>query len=106
MSDWQADDRFDSEVIQDSREDLKEPDMYKVVFHNDDYTTKDFVVEVITKVFHKPVIEATKIMLDVHKKGRGVVGVYTWDIAQTKAALVHHLARTREFPLKCSVEKA
>ena len=106
MSDWQSDDRLDSEVIQENREDLKEPDMYKVVFHNDDYTTKDFVVEVITKVFHKPVIEATKIMLNVHKKGRGVVGVYTWDIAQTKAVQVHQLARAREFPLKCTVEKA
>jgi ATP-dependent Clp protease adaptor protein ClpS len=105
VSDRQAG-RFDSDVIEESKKKLKEPDMYKVVLHNDHYTTKDFVVEVIRKVFHKPVIEATKIMLHVHKSGRGVAGVYTWDIANTKAVQVHQLAREREFPLKCTVEPA
>jgi ATP-dependent Clp protease adaptor protein ClpS len=95
-----------SDILEEIHEELKEPDMYSVVLHNDDYTTKEFVVEVLKAVFHKPSIEATKIMLDVHKKGKGVVGVYTWDIAQTKAAQVHQLARKREFPLKCTVEVA
>jgi ATP-dependent Clp protease adaptor protein ClpS len=100
------DPRFDSELLEEVEKELKEPDMYKVVLHNDDYTTKEFVVEVLQIVFHKPAIEATKIMMDVHKKGRGVVGVYTWDIAQTKVAQVHQLAREREYPLKCTVEPA
>ena len=97
--------RIDSEILEKDRSELKEPDLYKVVLHNDHYTTKDFVVHVISRVFHKPVIEATKIMLDVHKKGRGVVGVYTWDIATTKVAQVHQLAKENEFPLKCTYEK-
>ena len=104
MADRNTDRRFG--VLEDTRHELKEPDMFNVVLHNDDYTTKDFVVQVLQAVFHKPAIEATKIMLDVHKKGKGVVGVYTWDIAQTKAAQVHHLARKQEFPLKCTVEQA
>ena len=98
--------RIDSEILEKDRDELKEPDLYKVVLHNDHYTTKDFVVLVISRVFHKPVIEATKIMLDVHKKGRGVVGVFTWDIANTKVAQVHQLAKENEFPLKCTVEEA
>ena len=104
MADGDNANRFDSEVIED--DEIKEPEMYKVVIHNDDYTTKEFVVAVIRKVFNKPAIEATKIMLSVHKTGRGVVGVYTWDIANTKATRVHQLARASEFPLKCTVEVA
>lgn len=104
MPERAADPRFDGEILEDADQELKEPSMYKVVLHNDDYTTKEFVVEVLRAVFNKPAIEATKIMMDVHKKGRGVVGLYTWDIAQTKVAQVHQLAKEREFPLKCSVE--
>jgi len=98
------DPRFDGELLEEAEKELKEPDMYNVVLHNDDYTTREFVVEVLQVVFHKPAIEATRIMLDVHKKGRGVVGVYTWDIAQTKVATVHKMAREREYPLKCTIE--
>ncbi|MGQ9616986.1 MAG: ATP-dependent Clp protease adaptor ClpS [Spirochaetota bacterium] len=79
--------------------------MYRVILHNDHYTTMDFVVEVIVKVFHKPVLEATKIMLDVHRRGTGIVGVYPYDIAATKRAQVIKMAREREFPLKCTIEK-
>jgi ATP-dependent Clp protease adaptor protein ClpS len=106
MSDRAMDPRFDGELLEEVEKKLKEPDMYKVVLHNDDYTTKEFVVEVLQTVFQKPAIEATKIMMDVHKKGRGVVGVYTWDIAQTKVAQVHRLAKEQEFPLKCTIEAA
>ena len=106
MSDRARDPRFVNELLEEVEKELKEPDMYKVVLYNDDYTTKEFVVEVLRIVFHKPAIEATKIMMDVHKRGKGVVGVYTWDIAQTKVAQVHQMAKEREFPLKCSVEPA
>ncbi|HVO67013.1 MAG TPA: ATP-dependent Clp protease adaptor ClpS [Syntrophales bacterium] len=85
---------------------LQEPKMYRVILHNDHYTTMDFVVEVLMLVFHKPAAEATKIMLDVHKKGAGMCGVYTYDIASTKVTLVHTMAKRREFPLKCSLEEA
>jgi ATP-dependent Clp protease adaptor protein ClpS len=85
---------------------LQEPRLYRVLLHNDDYTTMDFVVKVIVSVFHKPAAEATKIMLDVHRKGRGVVGVYTRDIAVTRVAQVHQMAREGEFPLRASCEEA
>ena len=96
----------DGSVLEEVENDIVEPDMYRVLLHNDHYTTMEFVVEVLQTVFHKHLLEATKIMLDVHKKGKGVVGVYTWDIAQTKVAQVHQLARQNEFPLKCTVEPA
>jgi ATP-dependent Clp protease adaptor protein ClpS len=79
--------------------------MYKVVLLNDDYTSMDFVVEVLVAVFHKSVSESTKIMLDVHHKGRGIVGIYTYDIASTKAAQVERIAEERGFPLKAIVEE-
>jgi ATP-dependent Clp protease adaptor protein ClpS len=87
-------------------QEIREPKMYRVILHNDDYTTMEFVIEVLMSIFHKPVSDATKIMLDVHKKGRGVCGVYTYDIAATRVARVHQLAHKREFPLKCSLEEA
>ena len=85
---------------------VDEPKMYRVVLYNDDYTTMEFVVEVITSVFHKAAAEATRIMLDVHKKGRGSVGVYTYDIARSKIDQVHDIAKQREFPLRCDCEEA
>ena len=88
--------RPDGDVRSD--EEIREPKMYQVVLHNDHYTTMDFVIEVLVSVFHKPVVEATKIMLDVHKKGKGICGVYTYDIAATKVAQVHQMAKRREFP--------
>jgi len=96
----------DGELLEDIREDLKEPEMWKVVLLNDDYTPRDFVVEVLVSVFHKLPIDATKIMLDVHNRGRGIVGIYPYDIGRTKVAQVTHLAREREYPLKSILEKA
>lgn len=87
-------------------QEIKRPRMYRVILHNDHYTTMDFVVEVLVSIFHKPAAEATMLMMDVHKKGRGVAGVYTLDIALTKINQVHTLARQRGFPLKCSYEEA
>ncbi|MDR1031132.1 MAG: ATP-dependent Clp protease adaptor ClpS [Treponema sp.] len=85
-------------------EELKEPEEFQVILLNDHYTTMDFVVEILIAVFHKDPLEANRIMMDVHRKGRGVVGQYPWDIAQTKAQQVHTLARQYEFPLRCIVE--
>ena len=85
---------------------LAKPRMYKVILHNDHYTTMDFVVEVLVTIFRKNNMEATELMLQVHRNGFGICGVYTYDIAQTKAGQVHTLARQREFPLKCTVEEA
>jgi ATP-dependent Clp protease adaptor protein ClpS len=85
---------------------IKLPRMYRVIIHNDHYTTMDFVVEVLIAVFHKPAAEATMLMMDVHKKGRGVAGVYTLDIALTKTAQVHSMAKNRGYPLKCTYEEA
>lgn len=87
------------------REKLKEPEDYRVILLNDHYTTMDFVVEILMLIFHKNEADANRIMMDVHRKGKGVVGVYTWDIAQTKAAQVHAMAREHEFPLRCVIEQ-
>lgn len=93
-------------VITDSRQKTEEPPMYKVLLLNDDYTTMDFVILVLEVVFHKDNQEATRIMLKVHQDGRGVAGVFTRDMAETKVAIVHDLAHKNEHPLKCSIEKA
>ncbi|MDR1908994.1 MAG: ATP-dependent Clp protease adaptor ClpS [Spirochaetaceae bacterium] len=85
-------------------EKLREPEDYRVILLNDDYTTMDFVVEVLVLIFQKNEEDANRIMMDVHRKGRGIVGSYPWDIAQTKANQVHAAAREHEFPLRCLVE--
>ena len=90
-------------VVGDPR--LDEPKMYRVILHNDHYTTMEFVVAVLMKIFHKSAAEATKIMLDVHKKGKGLCGVYICDIAMTKVAQVAKMAKEHEYPLKCSYEE-
>jgi ATP-dependent Clp protease adaptor protein ClpS len=84
---------------------LNEPGDYTVVLLNDDYTTREFVVEILKLVFHKSHEEATRIMLNVHRKGRGAVGIYTWDIAVTKAMQVHDIAKQYEYPLQCVVDQ-
>ena len=86
-------------------ENLEEPPMYKVLIHNDDYTTMEFVVEILQRVFHKSPTEATRIMLLVHKSGVGVCGVFPAEIAETKVEVVHHLAKKHGFPLQCSMEE-
>jgi len=97
---------FESDILDQVDEGLKEPDMYRVLLLNDDYTTQDFVIEVLVKIFHKQPVDATRIMLDVHKKGRGMVGLYPFDIANTKVHQVRNLAKQREYPLKCVMERA
>ena len=85
---------------------LKEPDEYLVILLNDDFTSADFVVEVLMAIFSKSYEDANLIMLDVHKKGKGIVGLYSWDIAVTKVEQVHTAARANEYPLRCIVEPA
>lgn len=85
---------------------LDEPKLYRVFILNDHYTTMDFVVKVLVEIFNKPAAEATLLMMDVHKKGRGVCGVYTYDIAITKVSQVHAMAKQNGFPLKCTYEEA
>jgi len=84
---------------------VKKPSMYKVVLHNDNFTTMEFVIDILINIFQKKPSEATKIMFDVHKNNRGVAGIYTLNIAQSKIKRVHELARKEGFPLKCSHEK-
>lgn len=79
--------------------------MYRVLLHNDDYTTMEFVVEVLMLVFGKKANDAAKIMMNVHKEGIGICGVYPLEIAETKVETVHSMARENGHPLKCSMDK-
>jgi ATP-dependent Clp protease adaptor protein ClpS len=89
----------------DIRRELKEPPMFKVLLLNDDYTTMEFVVEILMVVFHKSPEESTRIMLKVHREGAGIAGIYTRDVAETKVDTVHALAAERGYPLKCTLER-
>lgn len=86
-------------------DEVREPRKYKVLLHNDDYTTMEFVVEILTTVFRKTMDEATQIMLKIHNDGVGVCGVYTVEVAETKVALVRQRAAHEGFPLKCTMEE-
>jgi ATP-dependent Clp protease adaptor protein ClpS len=85
---------------------LKKPTLYKVLLHNDDYTTMEFVVYVLQRVFSRSETEAVQIMLHVHRNGIGVAGVYPYEFAETRIAQVESLAREHEFPLRCTMEEA
>ncbi|MBW1751778.1 MAG: ATP-dependent Clp protease adapter ClpS [Deltaproteobacteria bacterium] len=97
----ELEDEVDSEI----RDDVREPPMYRVLLHNDDYTTMDFVVEILMLVFNKSPEEAVNIMLNIHRKGIGLCGVYTYEVSETKVETVHAIAREHGFPLKCTMEK-
>ena len=83
---------------------LEKPPKFKVVLHNDDYTTMEFVVYVLMTIFHKELEAATAIMLAVHQQGVGIAGVYTYEVAEAKCEKVVELARANEYPLLCTVE--
>ncbi len=91
--------------IQEARPKVEEPPKYQVVLLNDDYTPMDFVVEVLERFFAMSRPQATRVMLQVHLEGRGVAGVYTAEIAETKVALVNDYARANEYPLMTVMEK-
>ncbi|WAE54916.1 ATP-dependent Clp protease adapter ClpS [Stutzerimonas frequens] len=92
-------------AVQEAKPELKAPPMYKVVMFNDDYTPMDFVVEVLEGIFNHGREQATKIMLAVHTEGRAVCGIYTRDVAETKAMQVNQYARECQHPLLCEIEK-
>ena len=85
---------------------LQKPRLYKVLLHNDNYTTRDFVVAVLREVFHKSETDAIQIMLHVHTRGIGVCGVFTRDVAETKVHQVNNYSRENQHPLLCTMEKA
>ena len=100
--------RFDNEdgvvTRTKSEKKLAKPRMYKVLLHNDDYTTREFVVEVLKGVFHKSETDAVQIMLHVHHNGAGVAGVYVLEVAETKVSAVHGAAEDRGYPLRAGVD--
>jgi len=92
------------EVLERTKEKTKRPELYKVLLLNDDYTTMDFVVEILESVFHKQPAEAHRIMMMVHTQGKGLCGVYTFDVAETKVDAVVERARENGFPLRAAME--
>ena len=92
-------------VLTNTKPKTKKPSMYKVLLLNDDYTPMEFVVHILERFFHKNREEATRIMLHVHRRGVGVCGVYTYDVAETKVAQVVDFARKHQHPLQCTMEK-
>jgi len=91
--------------ITGNQAEVRQPPLFKVLMHNDDYTTMEFVVEVLQSMFSKGPTEADSIMLHVHFNGVGVCGVYPFEVAEMKVARVHALARRRGFPLRCSLDQ-
>ena len=83
---------------------IEEPRQYKVIFHNDDITTMEFVTEVLRRVFNKPADEAVTLMMRVHREGQAVVGIYSYDMAMTKASMATTMARNEGFPLNITCE--
>ena len=100
----EADRQTGGEVIERTKQETKRPELYKVLLLNDDYTTMDFVIEVLENVFNKAPAEAYRIMMAVHTQGKGLCGVYPFEIAETKVQTVIDLARDNGFPLKATME--
>jgi ATP-dependent Clp protease adaptor protein ClpS len=98
--------RTESDTVVQERTRTQKPKMYRVVLLNDDFTTMDFVVHVLELIFFKSPAEATQIMLQVHKVGRGVAGIFSKQIAEAKIDQVHQLAQREGFPLRCDMEEA
>lgn len=101
---WDSD--VEDQVVIDGKteHETRKPRLYKVLLHNDHYTTMEFVVAILQEVFHRSESDATAIMLHIHRNGLGVAGVYTREIAETKASKVTELAKEAEFPLLCTLE--
>ena len=100
-----VDQSIDTQELTREEIEAREPEEYRVYLINDDFTTIEFVISILMKVFHKNLMEATKLTMEVHRKGRGLAGVYPYDIAITKVQQVHAMARQRGFPLRCAMEK-
>ena len=95
----------DFDVATESETRLEKPKLYKVVLHNDDYTTMEFVVFILRTVFHKSESEAYVVMMMVHEAGIGIAGIFTFEVANMKAEKAMNLSRAQEYPLLCTVEE-
>ena len=94
----------DGEILERTKQETKKPELYKVVLLNDDYSTMDFVVEILESVFNKAPAEAYRIMMAVHTQGKGLCGIYPHEVAETKVASVVERARSNGFPLLAAME--
>jgi ATP-dependent Clp protease adaptor protein ClpS len=99
------DSQFEDAALAESGEKVEQPPLYKVLLHNDDYTTMEFVVWVLESIFNMAAEQAIQVMLNVHLRGVGVAGIYTYEIAETKVARTTELAREQEYPLLVTMEK-
>ncbi len=97
--------KIEEEIEIEIELELKAPQLYQVLLHNDDYTSMDFVVMILTTIFRKSMEDAEGLMIAIHKKGKAICGVYTYEIAQTKADQVVTLAKQNEFPLLATIEE-
>ncbi len=92
-------------AVEEARPELKRPPRYQVVLLNDDYTPMDFVVEILEQIFTMDRTRATRVMLEVHTRGKGICGIFTYEIAETKVAQVNSYARQHQHPLLCTLEE-
>jgi ATP-dependent Clp protease adaptor protein ClpS len=97
--------KTDGEVLEKTKPKTQKPSLFRVILHNDDYTTMEFVVRILESVFLKSPAEAHQIMMQVHTEGHGVCGAYPYEVAETKVAQVHDEARRNGFPLRASLEQ-
>ncbi len=105
MPNWADDPDFDQGLLEETKKKVEKPPRYKVLLHNDDFTTMEFVVSILINVFHKTEEVARSIMMNVHLQGIGVAGVFSYEIAEAKVNRVTDLARANEFPLLCTMEE-
>ena len=95
----------DEDVLTETKQKLEKPKMYKVLLHNDDFTTMEFVVYILNAVFKRSTAEAVAIMFKVHNDGVGIAGIYSYEIAKMKADKAMNMARAQEFPFLCTIEE-
>lgn len=100
----ETDKKRQGEVLEKTRKKSQTPKLYKVLLHNDDYTTMEFVVMILESIFNKSPAEAFRVMMNVHTGGVGIAGVYTHEVAETKVAMTHDAAKEAGHPLRCSIE--
>ena len=99
------DTQYEEVAVAESKEKVEEPPLFKVLLHNDDYTTMEFVVWVLESIFNMPEEQAIQVMLNVHLRGSGVAGIYTYEVAETKVEKTTSLAREHEYPLLVTIEQ-
>lgn len=105
MPDWAPEHEVDEGVVTESKKKVEKPKMYKVLLHNDDFTSMEFVVLILQTVFNKTPDVAYTIMMAVHQQGLGVAGVYTYEVAEAKVRKVTQMAQAQEFPLLVTLEE-